>query len=293
MMSEVQTVSDRYQTICEESKEKFPDFIGFLKYRAEVRSFLRYWQQTSEQVRTETMACGFGAALLLAALDSRQADIAAVIVREVRREGADVQFADSRGEQHRVSELLSILDEMDHGREISLISKTGNDVIHKIQKLVVERAAEREEDAEEFEDIFPEPAAVEREKMSLPEFFDIAGGSYENALRQMQNDKLIFSILNQLMKSVGESIPELCDAIRKGDMEKAWMTALSLRNTANNCGVTRMAAVISRLVDYLAFNRLGYNALPFDPEYALELLSHAEQIQKRFSAVLQRTRADG
>lgn len=71
------------------------------------------------------------------------------------------------------------------------------------------------------------------------------------------------------------------------------MTALSLRNTANNCGVTRMAAVISRLVDYLAFNRLGYNALPFDPEYALELLSHAEQIQKRFSAVLQRTRADG
>ena len=215
MMSEVQTVSDRYQTICEESKEKFPDFIGFLKYRAEVRSFLRYWQQTSEQVRTETMACGFGAALLLAALDSRQADIAAVIVREVRREGADVQFADSRGEQHRVSELLSILDEMDHGREISLISKTGNDVIHKIQKLVVERAAEREEDAEEFEDMFPEPAAVEREKMSLPEFFDIAGGSYENALRQMQNDKLIFSILNQLMKSVGESIPELCDAIRK------------------------------------------------------------------------------
>ena len=90
MMSEVQTVSDRYQTICEESKEKFPDFIGFLKYRAEVRSFLRYWQQTSEQVRTETMACGFGAALLLAALDSRQADIAAVIVREVRRECADV-----------------------------------------------------------------------------------------------------------------------------------------------------------------------------------------------------------
>lgn len=71
---------DRYQTICEEAKEKFSDFIAFLRYEGQVKSFLRYWQQTPEPVRTKTLACGLGAALMLAALDSRQAVVEAVTI---------------------------------------------------------------------------------------------------------------------------------------------------------------------------------------------------------------------
>ena len=95
-MSMEQTVLDRYQTICEEAKEKFPDFIAFLRYEGQVKSFLRYWQQTPEPVRTKTLACGFGAALMLAALDSRQAVVAAVTVStELHTESALCVLAES------------------------------------------------------------------------------------------------------------------------------------------------------------------------------------------------------
>ena len=91
-----QTVLDRYQTICEEAKEKFPDFISFLRYEGQVRSFLRYWQRTPEQVRTKTLACGLGAALLLAALNSQQAGAAMVTIsNELHTETALCVFAES------------------------------------------------------------------------------------------------------------------------------------------------------------------------------------------------------
>ena len=85
--------------------------------------------------------------------------------------------------------------------------------------------------------------------MTLKEFYEAAGGSYEEALRRLMNEKLMKKYL--LMFAEAKDHEEMLKALEAGQWGDAFRHVHNLKGVSLNLGLGRLSAACSELCDAL------------------------------------------
>lgn len=92
--------------------------------------------------------------------------------------------------------------------------------------------------------------------MTIPEFYQVVGGSYEDVLSRFMKDTLVLRFLRMFPNDT--SMDDLTSTLKAGDVKEAFRAVHTLKGVALNLGLGNLASAASTLTEALR----GADTLP-------------------------------